>query len=103
MGRLTSLGSPIPKLDTSIAKVPPKTADAHYLTPEHKAWRLAVLKRAAFKCQGPGPHNGPLHADHITEIRDGGDPLDPMNGQALCQACHNRKTAEAKRIRHQGW
>ena len=99
MGRLTKLGSSLPRLDTAIARIPPKTADAHYLTPEHKAWRTAVLKRAGFKCQGAGPHSGPLHADHITEIRDGGDPLDSMNGQALCQGCHNRKTAAAKASR----
>ena len=29
--------------------------------------------------------------DHIIEIADGGDPVDPSNLQSLCHACHNRK------------
>lgn len=37
--------------------------------------------------------------DHIVEIKDGGDQLDPDNLQALCQICHNKKTAAERRSR----
>lgn len=30
--------------------------------------------------------------DHITPLSEGGARLDPDNFQALCRACHNRKT-----------
>ena len=37
--------------DLSIAKLPPKVADAHYATPEHRAWRTAVIARASGVCE----------------------------------------------------
>lgn len=67
-------------------------SDPHYQTPEHRAWRAEVYRRAGGKCQGSGPHGGRLIADHIVEIKDGGARLDPENGRLLCQFCHNRKT-----------
>lgn len=79
-----------------IARVAPKEREDFYVSPGYKAWRAEVLRRANFTCQGTGPHNGFLHADHIVERRDGGAELDPANGQALCTACHNRKTAEER-------
>ena len=30
--------------------------------------------------------------DHITPLRQGGRPLDPMNLQTLCKSCHASKT-----------
>lgn len=97
MAKLTMLRPMVPTLDTAIAAPPPKTAAPIYGTPEHKAWRKAVIARAGGKCQGPGPHKGwMLYADHVVEIKDGGDPLDVANGQALCAACHTRKTASER-------
>lgn len=78
---------------------PPKRADPHYQTPEHAAWRRAVIARAAKRCQLCGRSGCRLFADHIIEIRDGGAPTDPGNGQALCGACHTRKTAAARAAR----
>jgi 5-methylcytosine-specific restriction protein A len=81
--------------------VPPKEADPHYRTPEHKAWASTVIRRAGGMCQGPGCGRAGvrLFADHIHELRDGGDPLGP--GQALCGACHSAKTMRerAKRLK----
>lgn len=34
--------------------------------------------------------------DHIVEISDGGDKYDERNYQALCLACHNKKTAKER-------
>lgn len=86
------------RADLSAARVPPKTADAYYLTPEHRAWSKEVVKRAGFRCQGAGcgASGVRLFADHIVEIKDGGARLDPSNGQALCGACHTKKSAAAR-------
>lgn len=80
----------------------PKTVDPHYLTAEHAAWRGAVLRRARFRCEGLGcgAHGVRLYADHVVELRDGGAPFDPTNGQALCASCHARKTARERARRH---
>lgn len=42
-----------------------------------------------------------MYADHIVEIEDGGAPFDVKNGQCLCSADHQIKTARerAKRAR----
>lgn len=42
MARLTTIGSRLSTLDTRTSRPPPKTAEADLLTPERKAWRLAV-------------------------------------------------------------
>lgn len=99
MAKITMLRPAISTMDTRIAKPPPKEADAHYQTPEHREWRLAVMRRAGWRCQHPGctaRHPERLFADHIIEIRDGGARLDPTNGQALCGAHHSKKTAQAR-------
>lgn len=80
----------------------PKTVDPHYLTPEHEAWRKVVLRKARYRCEGLGcgASGVKLYADHVVEIKDGGAPLDPANGQALCARCHARKTARERAYRH---
>ena len=91
-------------VDARSAKVPAKAADPVYGTAEHREWRAAVLRRAGGQCQaqGCGRVGVRLFADHIQELRDGGDALDVRNGQALCGACHTRKTALARARRQMG-
>lgn len=107
MARLTTLKPRIQVLDTRTAKPAPKEADAYYQTPEHKAWREQVLRRAGYRCEWvengqrcekAAPHR--LFADHILERKDGGADLDPANGQCLCGTHHSLKTAaeRAKRM-----
>jgi 5-methylcytosine-specific restriction enzyme A len=72
---------------------------AHYQTPEHRAWRDAIITRAGGRCQDCGRSDGRLFADHVVEIEDGGRPLDLSNGRALCSSCHGRKTAQARQAR----
>jgi len=89
-----------------VAKPAPKVVDPHYHTPEHQRWSRAVIARAGGRCQGKGCGRSGvrLFADHIVELRDGGAPFDLANGQALCGACHARKTAamRAERLRGRG-
>lgn len=105
MARLATLSPRLGTLDTRTARPAPKVADAELLTPEHRAWAYEVKKRAGWKCQAPGctAHGRRggvrLYADHIVERRDGGAPLDPANGQALCGRHHSEKTARARAAR----
>lgn len=64
-------------------------------TPEHRAWRHAVLTRDHHRCQiqGPGCTGTATEADHITEVADGGHST-LENGQAVCHTCHAAKTAK---------
>ena len=104
MGKLKMLRPRLKLLDTSIAKVPPKTAEPYYKTPEHIAWRDAVIARAGGRCQAPGCRKAaPMHrmfADHVREIKDGGSPLDVANGQCLCGSHHSLKTNAARAERY---
>lgn len=99
MARLQTLPPRIGSLDTAIARTPKKVADAELLTPEHRAWRQAVMHRAGWRCEAvengyrcTAAHPVRLFADHIAERKDGGAALDPDNGMALCGTHHARKT-----------
>lgn len=74
---------------------------AHYQSGAHREWRAAVLARDSYTCQacGASTPGARLIADHVCELVDGGDALDVANGRALCLACHNAKTAAARRER----
>lgn len=98
-----------PRLKTSdfrTVKPRPKQADPELQTRQHEAWAREVKHRAGYRCQAPGCHvHAPpgsgirLFADHIKERKDGGAPLDPRNGQALCGKHHTIKTAQARQER----
>ena len=91
--------------DTRRVRPPPKAAAPIYGTPQYKAWRAAVVARAGGRCQDPLCRNPPrrtrLFADHIMELRDGGEAFALSNGMARCGSCHSRKTA-AERARRMG-
>lgn len=109
--KIGSLQPTIKSLDPKTAQPLPKVADPVYRSPEtraaHDQWAREVLQRARFVCQGIR-HDGAacrrsgvrLFADHIVAIEDGGAPLDPENGQALCGSCHTRKTIADRARRH---
>lgn len=90
--------------DTRTVRPAEKRRASIYGTAEHAAWSKAVISRAGGMCQGKGcgRSGGRLFADHIVELRDGGAPFDVVNGQALCGACHSRKTAAARAERQRG-
>jgi hypothetical protein len=103
--RLKAFGFKLKPIDTRRLKLPDKVVDGYYNSPEHKAWRLAVMTRAGWRCEKiidgrRCERRSPAHrmfADHIVERRD--DPsksLDVDNGMCLCGSHHTEKThAEA--------
>jgi hypothetical protein len=101
------LGLLVPALDGRTVPPEPKRADPHYLSPEHRGWRDAVISRAGGRCQWVErglrcEKAAPQHrmfADHISERADAGDPFDPANGQCLCGRHHSLKTARARAAR----
>jgi 5-methylcytosine-specific restriction enzyme A len=76
-------------------------ARAFYHSREWELLRQAALARDHYLCQHCLQHNRITRAtivDHIVPIAvDWNRRLDISNLQSLCQACHNRKTAEDKR------
>ena len=82
--------------DTRRVPPPPKVVAPTYTTPEYQQWRAEVIARSGGVCQGPScadpGRRARLYADHVHELKDGGEPFNPSNGQALCGACHQRKT-----------
>jgi 5-methylcytosine-specific restriction enzyme A len=107
MARIKTLAPLVPKSDGRTVKVEPKKPDPFYHSDQHKQWREQVLGNAGFRCEwiengsrctkDASQHR--LFADHIKELRDGGAPFDPANGQCLCGAHHTRKTALARAAR----
>lgn len=61
----------------------------------HRRWREMVLRRdpLCVMCEKVGRVEPSVIADHIKPLAQGGAPFDMANGQGLCMACHNRKTA----------
>ena len=56
-----------------------------------KEWRMAILKRDDYTCQGCGERGGTLEVDHIKpfayfpELR-----FEMSNGRTLCRECHKK-------------
>ena len=85
------------KADAEYNKSRPAAHDFYDST----AWRkLRAMYRRAHplceQCLREGRTTPANVVDHIVEIEDGGALLDPENLQALCYACHNRKTARER-------
>jgi 5-methylcytosine-specific restriction enzyme A len=90
----------------------PKVADQIYSDPRFKAFRTTVCRRAGYRCEYVDPATqlrcrkaAPEHrvvADHIVELKDGGDPFDPSNGQCHCVEHNTRKGVTARAARRQG-
>ena len=81
-----------------------KTSDPYYSSPRHRAWREKVLRRAGYLCEvcrrygrcGPDGLPVPATTAHHIKHRDEYPELQYVlsNGQALCEACHNRMHPE---------
>ncbi len=84
------LAKPLIKtVDTSIARVPDKRADPHYLTTDWKATRQRVFARDRYTCVVPGCAKRALVCEHIKTRRAGGSD-DDANLTSLCRDHDNR-------------
>ena len=54
--------------------------------------RHSILERDGYRCRECG-RAGRLEVDHVLPLKRGGDPYALGNLQALCRACHIRKTS----------
>jgi 5-methylcytosine-specific restriction protein A len=97
---LRSLPFLVRTFDTRTTKLPPKVKDPTYNTPQFRQWRAMVIARAGGRCEAMDrghrcskawPEHR-LYADHVIELKDGGQPFDINNGQALCASHHEIKT-----------
>lgn len=79
----------------------PKVADRFYSSPEWRALLAEIKLERGRYCERCGSKHRVI-GDHRVELKDGGAPLDPSNVELMCQACHNRKTAEARARRARG-
>lgn len=100
MAKLTalkpSLRSPPPLLST-----PPKLADRFYLSREWRDLVASIKRERGARCEQCGSGSR-IIGDHIHERRDGGADLDRNNIRLLCFACHQAKTAAARKARARG-
>jgi 5-methylcytosine-specific restriction endonuclease McrA len=70
---------------------PPRQHNRFYYTSEwKKARKEFLLEHPICVCCG----RPAVIVDHVVPIKDGGDPLEPSNLQALCWSCHSRKSIE---------
>jgi 5-methylcytosine-specific restriction endonuclease McrA len=70
-------------------------------TPGYAEWRLAVLERDLYTCQGCGKNGCKLCIHHIKSYKDFPElRIDIGNGITLCEGCHKKKhRKEANRER----
>jgi hypothetical protein len=87
--------------DTRRVAPPPKQSAPIYQSADYREWREAVISRAGRRCEiivngtrcWKSEPRHRMFADHRVEIKDGGAPFDPGNGQCLCGSHHTAKTA----------
>jgi 5-methylcytosine-specific restriction protein A len=109
MPKLRSLAPLVRVLDTRTVRPPPRQMDPVYNSPDFQRWRARVVERAGYRCEAidnghrctkASPEHR-MYADHIIELRDGGQSFNLSNGQCLCASHHEIKTlaARAHRLR----
>jgi 5-methylcytosine-specific restriction protein A len=85
----------------------PKTALPIYTSAEWRSLIANIIKVRGRRCEDPAcqsPNHGAgqrIYGDHVVELQDGGQLLDPANIKLLCARCHGRKTA-AERAKRMG-
>ncbi len=97
------------RLATSAPRLRPesKQAQAFYLQPAWRELVAAIILERGRRCEASGCRKawGPdgrairLIGDHIAELQDGGETLNPANIRLLCLPCHNTKTARERAYR----
>lgn len=108
MAKLRSLPFLLAQSDTRTTRLPPKIKDPIYNSPEFRSWRTMVLARAGgrceaivdgYRCTRATPYHR-MYADHVVELKDGGNVTDLSNGMCLCYQHHSIKTFAARKSRY---
>lgn len=99
MAKIRTARTTIKTVDFRTVRPPAKTADPFYASAEWRKLMDAVYAERGRVCQECGRTNCRLFGDHIRELQDGGQPLDPINVKILCGSCHTSKTAAARAAR----
>lgn len=102
--RLRSLGQKLrpsssAKLKTIDRARREKKVESFYVSSAWKTFIARVIAQRGRRCEGCGAQGCRIFGDHIRELTDGGEALEPSNIQLLCGSCHTTKTAAAKRMR----
>lgn len=101
---LKMLGALVGTLDTRTVQPARKTADAIYVSAAWRALMAEIIRERGRVCQDPlcktpARRGMRVFGDHITELQDGGAPLDKSNVKLRCGSCHTRKTNEQRQRR----
>jgi 5-methylcytosine-specific restriction endonuclease McrA len=86
---------------------PAKTVDPFYESTAWRAFARSIKQQRGWTCEECGkdmsrdPRN--LHADHVTERKDGGADFDPLNIRLLCTSHHTAKTTRTRATRPDRW
>ena len=102
MARLHMLGARVGRMDTRSAKPAPKVVDGIYSSPEWRALMARLIKERGRRCEQCGRTGTRIYGDHITELKDGGEPFDERNVKLLCGSCHTKKTNAVRAERMRG-
>ena len=96
--RVRLIGNAVSVLNTSTVRPPPKTTEPFYSSPEWRQLLEQLIRQRGRRCQECGARGCRVYGDHVRELKDGGERLDPNNVLLRCASCHGRKTA-AERAR----
>ena len=97
MVRVPTLRPVIGKMNGRSLPDAPKQPEAWYRDARYNLWAKQVKERAGYQCERCGELG--RYADHITELKDGGQAYDVSNGQCLCASCHTNKTINQRAAR----
>ena len=85
----------------AMVRAAPKVAELFLRSAEWRTMVKEIKRKRGESCERCGSGHRVI-GDHIVERKDGGAELDETNVELLCQACHNRKTAQARARRARG-
>lgn len=97
--RLQTLAPMVPALNTAIAPQAPKVADPFYTSAAWLSLTAKLKHERRSQCEECGRRNVRLFGDHVRELKDYGEKLDPRNIRILCGSCHTAKTNRARAAR----
>lgn len=102
-GRLRLVAPRLAIAGRGLSFAAPARRDGFYQSSPWQRLARTVKEARGFRCEECGADKSAdprgLIADHVCERKDGGSDLDPANIRLLCAACHNAKTAAARRAR----